>query len=103
MAKKTKKTAPVEVVEADKEVVRVTFRLHGPELVQVREVKEMLSLNSELDAARYIMQRGLEAMAATLSSRRSTTKMAAVMDPEKLFEQMFAKMGITPEMAAKLG
>lgn len=51
--------AAVEIAEPEKEVVRVTFRLHGPELQQVREVREMLSLNSELDAARYIMQRGL--------------------------------------------
>lgn len=59
-----------------KEIVRVTFRLHGPELEQIREVRDMLSLNAELDAARYLMQRGLEAMTPILTSRRSQNKMA---------------------------
>jgi hypothetical protein len=102
MAKNHKKDGEIEVIDAEKEVVRITFRLHGPELAQVREVREMLSLNSELDAARYIMQRGLEAMAATLASRRSTAKMAASMDPEKLVAQMIEQMGITPDQLKKL-
>jgi hypothetical protein len=68
-----------------KEIIRVTFRLHGPELAQVRDVREMLSLNSELDAARYLMQRGLEAMTPILSSRRSQEKMAQGVSADKVF------------------
>lgn len=102
MAKKIKNSISMELSDPEKEVVRITFRLHGPELVQVREVKEMLSLNSELDAARYIMQRGLEAMGATLASRRSTAKMAASVDPEKMMEQMLAKLGFTADDLKKL-
>jgi hypothetical protein len=39
-------------VDGGKEIVRVTFRFHGAELGQIREVQEMLSLNTEVDAAR---------------------------------------------------
>ena len=41
MAKNSKKDA-----DAGKEVIRVTFRFHGRELEQIREVRDMLSLNS---------------------------------------------------------
>ena len=48
----------------------------------------MLSLNSEVDAARYLMQRGLEAMTATLTSRRVQGQMK--LNPEELIKQMIA-------------
>jgi len=84
---KSKKTAKTEPV-LSKEVVRATFRLHGPELAQVREVRDMLSLNSELDAARYLMQRGLEAMTPILTSRRSQTQMAQNVTSENIVAAM---------------
>lgn len=90
MAKKTKSA------DSTKEVVRVSFRLHGPELEQVREVREMLSLNSELDAARYLMQRGLEAMTPTLSSRRTHAHMAKQISTEAIVQTMFDK-GFVPD------
>ena len=88
MAKHTNKVEEPEVLGTEKEVVRITFRLHGPELAQMREVQEMLSLNSELDAARYIMQRGLEAMTPILTSRRSQTQMAQGVSPENIVAAM---------------
>lgn len=78
----------IETHETEKEVVRVTFRLHGPELQQVREVREMLSLNSELDAARYLMQRGLEAITPTLSSRRTHAHMAKQVSTEAIMKSL---------------
>ncbi|HVU17430.1 MAG TPA: hypothetical protein VHD32_10915 [Candidatus Didemnitutus sp.] len=83
-----------------KELIRVTFRLHGPELEQIREVQEMLSLNSELDAARYLMQRGLEAMSATLASRKATKHMQSQVNTEAIVREM-VKAGFTPEAALK--
>lgn len=71
-----------------KEIVRVTFRLHGPELEQIREVRDMLSLNAELDAARYLMQRGLEAMTPILTSRRSQNKMAQGVSADQIMAAM---------------
>ncbi len=71
-----------------KEIVRATFRFHGPELKQIREVQEMLSLNTEIDAARYLMQRGLEALTPVLSSRRSQAQMASVVNPQQIFETL---------------
>mgnify|MGYP000848954577 CR=1 FL=1 len=89
MAKKmSKKETPVE---SSNDLVRVTFRFHGPELQQIREVRDMLSLNSEVDAARYLMQRGLEAMTSTLVSRRAQTQMAGQVNAEKLVELMAEK------------
>lgn len=86
-------TEPENSITAEpKEVVRVTFRLHGPELEQVREVREMLSLNSELDAARYLMQRGLEAMSSTLASRRASSNMAAQINPDAIMNGMVQAM-----------
>lgn len=87
-------------IQRDKEVVRVTFRLHGPELEQVREVRDMLSLNTELDAARYLMQRGLEAMSATLASRKATRSMAAMVNSDAIVQAM-VKAGFTPQEASK--
>ena len=91
----SKKTQPVTPLDEPKTVVRVAFRLHGPELEQIREVREMLSLNSELDAARYLMQRGLEALTPTLSSRRTHAHMAKQMTPEAIVQTMFDK-GFVP-------
>lgn len=81
---------------AGKEIVRVTFRFHGPELEQVREVRDMLSLNSEVDAARYLMQRGLEAMTPVLTSRRAQAKMAQGVSAEQVIGAM-AQKGFDPE------
>lgn len=89
---------PATTQPESKELVRVTFRLHGPELEQVREVREMLSLNSELDAARYLMQRGLEAMTPTLSSRRTHAHMMKQVSTEAMIEAMFNK-GFLPQEA----
>jgi hypothetical protein len=91
MAKKALPTS----TNAAKEIVRVTFRFHGPELEQIREVRDMLSLNSEVDAARYLMLRGLEAITATLTSRRVQGQMQAKVNPEEMIKQMVA-MGFGP-------
>jgi hypothetical protein len=88
MAKRPRKSETDSTDREGREIVRVAFRLHGPELQQVREVREMLSLNSELDAARYLMQRGLEAMTPVLTSRRSQAKMAQSVDVEKIVQAM---------------
>lgn len=85
---KKKNVSPATPVFEAKEVVRIAFRLHGPELDQVREVREMLSLNSELDAARYLMQRGLEALTPTLSSRRTHAHMAKQVSTEAILKTM---------------
>lgn len=90
MAKKT-----TSAKQQEKDIIRATFRFHGPELEQLREIRDMLSLNSELDAARYLMQRGLEAMTATLTSRRTQAQMAQGVNAEALIKQMVA-MGFDP-------
>jgi hypothetical protein len=82
--------------DPSKEIVRVTFRFHGPELEQIREVRDMLSLNTEVDAARYLMQRGLEAMTSSLTSRRVQSKMGQGVNPEEIIKKMI-EMGFTPE------
>jgi hypothetical protein len=88
------KKAPAKDVM--KETIRVTFRFHGAELEQIREVRDMLSLNSEVDAARYLMQRGLEAMTSSLTSRRVQSKMGQQVNAEQLIKQMVS-MGFGPE------
>jgi hypothetical protein len=90
-----KKKSTLEATDKSKEIVRVTFRFHGPELGQIREVRDMLSLNTEVDAARYLMQRGLEAMTATLTSRRVQGQMTNKINPEEMIKQMVA-MGFGP-------
>lgn len=92
----SKKNAIQPPKDAAKEVLRVTFRFHGPELGQIREVRDMLSLNTEVDAARYLMQRGLEAMTATLTSRRVQTKMTSGINAESMVAAMKAA-GFAPE------
>ena len=79
--------------KTEKEVVRVAFRLHGSELQQIREVRDMVSLNSELDAARYLMQRGLEALSGQLGNRRLVEKMTTSMTPEHMVAAMMKIMG----------
>jgi hypothetical protein len=84
-----------------KEVVRATFSFHGAELAQIREVRDMLSLNSELDAARYLMQRGLEALTPVLTSRRTQTEMAAKVTPEALVQTMMGSGVFNDDQNAK--
>src|ERR1022692_1241594 len=86
-----KKMVPKD--EAEKEIVRVAFRFHGPELEKIREIRDMLNLNSEVDAARYLMQRGLEAMTPTLMSRRVQVQMAKQANPEEILKKL-AEQGI---------
>ena len=83
-----KKKPAIPAPDAGKEVLRVTFRFHGPELVKIREVREMLSLNTEVDAARYLMQRGLEVITATLTSYRVQGQMRQEVNATALIEQM---------------
>lgn len=87
-----KKSRTVTAPDTSKEIVRVTFRFHGSELGQIREVRDMLSMNSEVDAARYLMQRGLEAMTSTLTSRRAQGQMAQQVNGEALVKQFVAAM-----------
>lgn len=83
----------------EKEVIRATFRFHGAELDQIREVRDMLNFNSELDAARYLMRRGLEVMQPTLTSRRVQEKMASSISAESVVSAMLgADMEKNPEI-----
>lgn len=91
MAKKTNAVTK----DTSKEIVRCTFRFHGPELEQIREVRDMLSLNSEVDAARYLMQRGLEVMTASLTSRRTQIQMTSRITPEAMIKTMIG-LGYEP-------
>ena len=56
----------------------------------------MLSLNSEVDAARYLIQRGLEAITATLTSRRVQNNMGKMVNPEMIVKTMMG-MGVFEE------
>jgi len=80
-------------------VVRVAFRFHGAELEQIRDVRDMLNFNSELDAARYLMRRGLEVMQSTLTSRRVQEKMAAIISPESMVKAIIGA-GYEPDPEA---
>lgn len=71
-----------------KELVRCTMRLSGAELTQVREVRDLLSLNAEVDACRYLMQRGLEALSGALANRRLMKKMETTFSPQEMLPFM---------------
>lgn len=71
-----------------KELVRCTIRLSGAELAQVREVRDLLSLNAEIDACRYLMQRGLEVLSGALSTRRLVKKMETTFSPQEMLPFM---------------
>lgn len=71
-----------------KQLVRCTMRLHGPELAQIREVCELLSLNAEVDGCRYLMQRGLEALSPQLGVRRMQRKMERTFSPQEMLPFM---------------
>jgi len=86
--------------KAEKEVVRVAFRFHGAELLQIREVRDMVSLNSELDAVRYLMQRGLEAISGQLGTRRLTTKLMDTMTPERMLTAVLSGSGLELNLEA---
>ena len=71
-----------------KQLVRCTMRLHGPELAQIREVCELLSLNAEVDGCRYLMLRGLEALSPQLGARRMQRKMEQNFSPQEMLPFM---------------
>ena len=84
----------------ESEVVRIAFRLHARELAQIREVRDLMSLNTELDACRYLMQRGLEAMSGQLGNRRLADRIQASMSAEHMIAAMVKIMG--PEVTQGL-
>lgn len=67
-----------------KEIVRCTLRLSGAELAQVREVQDLLSLNAEVDACRYLMQRGVEALSSQLGARRLLKRAEGAWAPSEI-------------------
>lgn len=57
----------------------------------------MLNLNTENEAARYLMRRGLEVMQATLTSRRVQERMAENITAEAMIKAMLGQ-GFEPDM-----
>lgn len=68
--------------------MRLNLRASGDFLERLREVRELCSLDSESAAARYLINRGLEAMTAQLQTLRLYRKMEAQFSPQELLPFM---------------
>lgn len=66
------------------EVVRVNFRVRGEFLERLREVRELCALTSESEAARYLVNRGFEAMNAQLQVLRLYRRLEREFSPQEL-------------------
>jgi hypothetical protein len=81
---------------AKKAVKRVNMLWTGNELANLRECQQLLHLNDEAAAIRYLVARGMEALTGPLSLRRMFTKMEAQYAPQELLP-LFEKMGVKLE------
>ena len=71
---------------------RVNMAWKGEELANLRECKELLRLNDEASAVRYLVARGMEALATQLAARRMFAKMETQYSPQEMLP-LFEKMG----------
>ena len=88
-----------KLIRVKPDVVRVALRLHGEELERVREVQEALRLNAEIDAVRYLIMRGSEALSVGLSARRAQVDALKGITPDAMVKAMLAN-GFEPNPEA---
>jgi hypothetical protein len=65
----------------------------GEQLENLREIMALLRLNEESDAIRFLVHRGMEAMANQLHTRRMILRMEQQFSPQQmlpLFEKLMA-------------
>jgi hypothetical protein len=70
----------------------------------VREVQDLLSLNAEVDACRYLMQRGIEALATQLGAKRLMKKAEGMWSPSEMLPLLKSFLGEeapTPKLLEK--
>lgn len=72
--------------------LRVNMAWKGDELTNLRECKELLRLNDEASAVRYLVSRGMEAMATQLAARRMFAKLESQYSPQEMLP-LFEKLG----------
>ena len=74
---------------------RVNMVWRGDELSNLRECMALLRLNDEAATVRYLVGRGMEAMATPLAARRMFSKLEAQYSPQQM-------LPILQEMGVKL-
>lgn len=67
------------------------------ELANLRECKDLLRLNGEAETVRYLVTRGMEAMAGALQSRRFILKAEQQFTPQQMLP-LFEKLGIKEDV-----
>ena len=68
----------------------------GDELENLRECMALLRLNDEAAAVRYLVSRGMEAMASQLATRRMILKMESQYAPQQVLP-LLQEMGLKIE------
>ena len=75
---------------------RVNMVWRGDELENLRECMALLRLNDEAAAVRYLVSRGMEAMASQLATRRMILKMESQYAPQQVLP-LLQEMGLKIE------
>lgn len=78
------------------ESTRVGFRASGRFLEQLREVQQLLGLNTPSEAVYYLTQRGLEQLTTPLASQRALKEMMGKWSPTEALPLLQAMMGEGP-------
>lgn len=70
------------------DTLRVNMAWKGQELANLQECAELLRLNDEATTIRYLVARGVEAMATQLHSRRMFARLEKQFSPQELLPFM---------------
>jgi hypothetical protein len=77
--------------------IRISFRVRGKQLAQIRDVQELLALNTPGDAYQYLAQRGLEALSAQIQARTVIKKFAGLASAEQMLPLLAHFEGHPPQ------
>lgn len=72
----------------EKDAIRVGLRLSGPLLASIREVRDLVGAADEAAAARYLVSRGIEAMADKIRAKKLLDKVEAQYSPQEMLSFM---------------
>lgn len=85
--------------------IRISFRVRGAQLAQLRDVQEIMGLNTPGEAHQYLAQRGLEAISPQLLARKVFKKFEGLANPQEmlpLLAMMSGEAAPTPKLAEKV-
>ena len=76
-----------------KEEVRISFRVKGPKLAQLREVQDLMAFDTLTEAHQYLAQRGMEVLGQQLVLRKVMKEALGKWSPDEMMPLLAPLMG----------